>query len=63
MEHLDRCVRNVQRAKPPYHKPFYMSNLISNKRDYTPNLPICQTFLFKNLYKMQQNVQKYIKKN
>jgi len=34
-------------GKPPYHKPLLLSNLpnlISKYADYTPNLPICQTF-------------------
>jgi len=52
-------------GKPPYHKPLLLSNLpnlISKYADYTPNLPICQTFYGQNMvYKMYKNVQKMYK--
>jgi len=52
-------------GKPPYHKPLSLSNLpnlISCMRDYTPNLPICQTFYGQNMvYKMYKNVHIFCK--
>jgi hypothetical protein len=63
MEHLDRCVRNVQDVQTYTTQTSILSNPQTFIADYTPKPPICQTFIAqKTLYKIARNVQLINKK-